>query len=105
MLRFLFGTLWKVFILFFAIHILSHWSEVEELLSPCGLVKSEQCQETAYYPIVTRVAKFSVEAGKASLTSLLEVVNFAIFVGKRSVFYVKSKTYYDKYLQDVGVEL
>ena len=73
------------------IHVLSHWTEVESVY-----LKS---RDEGYYNMVTNFISFGMEAARSSLANLLEVVNFAIFVGKRSVFYVKSKTYYDNYLQ------
>ena len=76
------------------IHILSHWTEVENVY-----LKTKGEGVSFYYDLVTNLTSFSFEAARSSLANLLEVVNFAIFVGKRSVFYVKSKTYYEQYVQ------
>lgn len=98
MFRFILGSLWKAFALFFVIHILSHWSDVEAIFCV------DETEEGSYYHnIVTNVCKFILESSKASLASLLELVNFAIFVSKRSVWYLKSKTYYDKYVMEQNI--
>jgi hypothetical protein len=106
MLRFILSTLWKIYILFFTIHVLSHWSEVETLFERCRSPEasplgkpSDQCKDS-YYNLFRKILTFVSAAGGAALASVLEVVNFVIFIGKRSVFYVKSKTFYDRYLED-----
>jgi len=75
-------------VLFFAIQTLSHWSELENIFTTSG----------DSVAILRKVVLFAVDAGKTSVDNVLEVANFAIFVGKRSIFYVKSRSYYDSYL-------
>jgi hypothetical protein len=109
MLRFVLSTLWKVYVLFFVVHILSHWSDIEALFDKCPSSsfpvnanidqKSVVCDDT-YYDLMKRIFVFGAEASNSALTSLLEVINFVIFIGKRSVFYVKSRTYYERYLAE-----
>src|SRR6478609_1779228 len=101
MIKFVLNSLWKVFILFFSIHILSHWSEVEKIFTPCesDATNQQKClgEHDTYRTIMRKIANFSLEAGYSSMTSLLEVVNFAIFIAKRGTFYIKSKSFYEQY--------
>jgi len=89
-----------MFFFFFAVYVISHWSEAEQLLTSCDAENKKDClSDISYYDFGKRILRFLSAAATSSCGNLLEVVNFFVFISKRSALYVKSKTYYDMYLQ------
>jgi hypothetical protein len=96
MIRFVFSTFVRLFLLFFLVHVVSHWSKVESIFALFERDCDDDCGGR-YFHIGKSLMHFATEAGYASMTSLLEVVNFGIFVAKRGAFYVKTRSFYEQY--------
>ncbi len=95
MIKFIFNLFWKLFSLFFVIHIISHWTELTQLFSECT-DSENSCPDDTF----SRIIDFSKNAFIYSFTSVLSCVKVLIFVGEKGVGYIKSKTMYDQFKLD-----
>jgi hypothetical protein len=109
MSRFVISLLWKAYIVLFVLHLLSHWSTIESLwTTQCHRNQeagswSQQPQKSCkinYYTTLLNVLSLLNEANSTALYNLLEIINFVMFVAKRSSVYIKSRMYYDQYLEE-----
>ena len=89
MIRFVIRLVWKLFVLFFFLNILTSWSRLQVAFTECA--QNDACD---YSVIAARVGKIVLTATTASIASIIELGNVSIFAAKAATNWLKVKTNY-----------
>lgn len=95
MLRFIASTIFRCFSLFFLIYVVSHWSDLEKVHTRSFSNVDNLSSWEPWKHFFLHLSDFLFSASKHSVSSVLEVVNFVLFIGKKGTMLVKSKTGYE----------
>lgn len=94
MLRFLFSLLWKTFVLMFVAHLVSHWSELQNMSRgfkcPMETKTNQECQKH-YVVVGWKLVDFLQDAFVVTFSNVIDIVRAAVFVSKLTVTWLKNR--------------
>jgi len=92
MIRFLFNSIWKTFLLFFTIHVVTHWSEIQQIISHIQVTPTE---EVNYRQVSGRLLLFVIDGATTSANGVFEIAKFLVFVAERARIFLYTQTFYN----------
>ena len=96
MIRFILASVWKLFLLFFFIHFVSNWTQLEKIFAPCHDIPLNDGPDCDYTLLLVKTLRFLTRGVSTSAANVIEVANFVLFIAKRGTTWIKLRSLYER---------